>query len=438
MNWQQLTRYFRQLIQLNSADFDSPKSFVIRALQSIYAVGRDLLVSDQIQLRAMGLVYTTLLSIVPLLALSVSVLKSFGVHNQLEPILNNFLEPMGDKGMELSGQIIHFVENMNVAVLGTVGIALLLYTAISLVQKVEGAFNYIWCVNHQRTLAQQFSHYLTVLMIGPVLVVSLVGIVASTMTTHWAQYILSYDTVGFSSWFNAQILPTLIVTAMITSVYMFVPNTKVRLLPALIGGIVAAILWESGGSIFSAFVASSTKYDAIYSGFAIAMMLIIWLFLSWLILLIGANISFYWQNPSSILKVRGQHRPDGFAQQQLGMRIMVLIGQRFHQGIPGCTLEELSKQLETTSSDLIPLIELFEQSNLLIKANTDQENYLPAQSLDAIKLKDIINTIEGRRPRHSKQPDVDHLFSKLEQQRDQILDDQSLRDFIIHASSELQ
>ena len=438
MNWQQLTRYFRQLIQLNSADFDPPKRFVIKALQSIYAVGRDLLVSDQIQLRAMGLVYTTLLSIVPLLALSVSVLKSFGVHNQLEPILNNFLEPMGDKGMELSGQIIHFVENMNVAVLGTVGIALLLYTAISLVQKVEGAFNYIWCVNHRRTLAQQFSHYLTVLMIGPVLVVSLVGIVASTMTTHWAQYILSYDTVGFSSWFNAQVLPTLIVTAMITSVYMFVPNTKVRLLPALIGGIVAAILWESGGSIFSAFVASSTKYDAIYSGFAIAMMLIIWLFLSWLILLIGANISFYWQNPSSILKVRGQRRADGFAQQQLGMRIMVLIGQRFHQGIPGCTLEELSKQLETSSSDLIPLIELFEQSNLLIKANTDQENYLPAQGLDAIKLKDIINIIEGRRPRHSRQPDVDNLFSKLEQQRDQILDDQSLRDFIIRTTPELQ
>ena len=434
MNWRQLTQYSQQLIRFNSADFTPLKRFLTKSLQSTYAVGRDLFVNDQIQLRAMGLVYTTLLSIVPLLALSVSVLKAFGVHNKLEPVLQNFLEPLGEKGAELSSQIINFVENMNVAVLGTLGIALLFYTVLSLVQKVEAAFNYIWCVNHQRTLAQQISHYLTILMVGPVLLVSLVGVIASTMTTNWMQYLLSFDTVGFSAWFSAWVLPTLILTALITSVYMFVPNTKVRFIPAICGGIVAAILWKSGGSIFAAFVEGSSKYDAIYSGFAIAMMLIIWLFLSWLILLIGANISFYWQSPSSVLKIRDQRRPDGFEQQQLGMQIMVLIGRRFYHGHPGCSLEELSRQLVAPSSDLIPLIELFEQSNLLIKANTDQENYLPAQGLDAIKLKDIINTIEGRRPHHSKQSDVEHLFSKLEQQRDQILDDQTLRDFIIRTN----
>lgn len=430
MNWQNITLGFNRLIRLNSSELDQPKRLLVTIMQSGYAIGRDLL-SGQIQLHAMSLVYTTLLSIVPLLALSVSVLKSFGVHNQLEPILQNFLEPMGPKGLELSGQIISFVENMNVAVLGSVGIGLLFYTAISLIQKVEGSFNYIWRVKHRRTLAQQVSHYLSVLMIGPVLLVSLVGVVASTMNTGLMKTLLSFDTLGFTAWFSTYILPTLIVTALITSVYMFVPNTKVRLPTAGVGAFFAAILWQAGGSVFSFFVVSSTKYDAIYSGFAIAMMLMIWLFLSWLILLVGTNLSFYWQNPSSVLKPRDQHDPDGFSQRQLGMKIMVLIAQQYHQGKPGCTLETLVEQLTTSASDLIPLLEIFEQRGMLIKANTDQENYLPGRDIDAIQLKDIIRTIDGEISLNPDQSSVDDLFLKLEQQRNQILGHQSLRDFII-------
>jgi membrane protein len=321
---------------------------------------------------------------------------------------------------------------MNVAVLGSVGIGLLFYTAISLIQKVEDSFNYIWCVKHRRTLAQQVSHYLSVLMVGPVLLVSLVGVVASTMNTSWMKYLLSFDTFGFAAWFSTYILPTLIVTAVITSVYMFVPNTKVRLQTAAIGAFFAAILWKTGGSIFSFFVVSSTKYDAIYSGFAIAMMLMIWLFLSWLILLVGTNLSFYWQNPSSVLKPRNQNVPDGLSKRQLGMKIMVLIGQQYQQGKPGCTLEMLVEQLATSASNLIPLLEIFEQRGMLIKANTDQENYLPARDIGAIQLQDIIGAIDGKISLNPEQSSVDDLFLKLEQQRSQILDNQSLRDFIIN------
>ncbi|MDF1643408.1 MAG: YihY/virulence factor BrkB family protein [Pseudomonadales bacterium] len=431
MNWQNITQGFNRLLRLNSSELDQPKRLFVTILQSGYAITRDLL-HGQIQLHAMSLVYTTLLSIVPLLALSVSVLKSFGVHNQLEPILQNFLEPMGPKGLELSAKIISFVENMNVAVLGSVGIGLLFYTAISLIQKVEDSFNYIWCVKHRRTLAQQVSHYLSVLMVGPVLLVSLVGVVASTMNTSWMKYLLSFDTFGFAAWFSTYILPTLIVTAVITSVYMFVPNTKVRLQTAAIGAFFAAILWKTGGSIFSFFVVSSTKYDAIYSGFAIAMMLMIWLFLSWLILLVGTNLSFYWQNPSSVLKPRNQNVPDGLSKRQLGMKIMVLIGQQYQQGKPGCTLEMLVEQLATSASNLIPLLEIFEQRGMLIKANTDQENYLPARDIGAIQLQDIIGAIDGKISLNPEQSSVDDLFLKLEQQRSQILDNQSLRDFIIN------
>jgi len=431
MNWQQLTANFTHIIQLNSTQVERPTRWLVKMVQSAYAMIRDLL-GGQIQLHAMSLVYTTLLSIVPLLALSVSVLKAFGVHNQLEPVLQNFLEPMGAKGLELSGQIVDFVENMNVAVLGSVGIGLLFYTAISLIQKVEGSFNYIWRVKHRRTVAQQLTHYLSVLMIGPVLLVALVGLVASSMNTSGVVYLLSLDTLGIFSWFSARILPLLIVTAVIAAVYMFIPNTKVQFKSALVGGFFAAVLWKAGGSIFSSFVVGSTKYDAIYSGFAIAMMLMIWLFLSWLILLVGANLSFYWQNPASILRPRDHSTPNNTAQRQLAMEAMVSIAQHFHDDTAGAGLETLTEELSTSSSDLLALLETLEQHQLIVKIGSDQPRYQPAMDIDAIRLRDVLNAVDGKitAEETDELSDIDRLFTELEQQRNQILNQRSLRDFI--------
>jgi membrane protein len=101
----------------------------------LIVLARDI-ASGQLTMRAMSLVYTTLLSIVPLLALSFSVLKAFGVHQQIEPMLANLLEPLGERADQVTGRIIQFIENMNVGVLGSLGLALLLYTAVSLIQKV--------------------------------------------------------------------------------------------------------------------------------------------------------------------------------------------------------------------------------------------------------------------------------------------------------------
>ncbi|MBL4583026.1 MAG: YihY/virulence factor BrkB family protein [Pseudomonadales bacterium] len=429
MNWQQISGYGSDLIKLDASQLTPAKGWLVKTIQCAYAVARDLL-SGQIQLHAMSLVYTALLSIVPLLALSVSVLKSFGVHNQLEPVLLNFLKPMGPKGLELSSQIISFVENMNVAVLGSVGIALLFYTAISLIQKVEGSFNYIWRVKHRRTLAQQLSHYLSVLMVGPVLLASLVGVVASTMNTQWVQYLLSFDTAGILSEFSTRVLPLLAVTALITSVYMFIPNTKVRLYAALPGALFAAVSWKAGGAVFSSFVVSSTQYDAIYSGFAIAMMLMIWLFLSWLILLVGANLSFYWQNPTSIHIARDNKTPAAGSRRQLGLNIMVNVAQHFHDASTDCTLETLAHQMVVPASDVASLIEIFEQHKLLISANTGQQHYVPGRDIDAISIAAIIQAVEGDAAAQAEPSSVDVLLATLEQQRNDTLNGQSLRTLI--------
>ncbi|HLE93238.1 MAG TPA: YhjD/YihY/BrkB family envelope integrity protein, partial [Sulfuricaulis sp.] len=139
---------------------------LVHGARMLYAVGRDL-GEGQLTLRAMSLVYTTLLSLVPLIALSFSVLKGFGVHNQVRPVLLAFLEPLGEKGIQITDQVIGFVNNIKVGVLGALGLGLLIYTVVTLLQKIELAFNFVWRIKRARPLAQRFSQYLSVLMIGP-------------------------------------------------------------------------------------------------------------------------------------------------------------------------------------------------------------------------------------------------------------------------------
>jgi len=136
-----------------------PWTWLYKTGRTAYALIRDI-VSGHLALHAMSLVYTTLLSIVPLLALSFSVLKALGVHQRMEPMLYQFFQPMGPQGVQLAEQILGFVDNMKVGVLGSVGLALLVYTVISLVQKIERSFNMIWRVPDMRSMAQRFSNYL--------------------------------------------------------------------------------------------------------------------------------------------------------------------------------------------------------------------------------------------------------------------------------------
>ena len=114
------------------------------------------LMEGQLSMRAMSLIYTSLLSVVPLLALAFSVLKALGVHNMLEPLLQRLLEPLGpQQSVEISHNVIGFVDNIKVGVLGSVGVGFLLFTVISLIQKVEGSFNFIWRIDQPRGMSQR-------------------------------------------------------------------------------------------------------------------------------------------------------------------------------------------------------------------------------------------------------------------------------------------
>jgi membrane protein len=435
MTWEQLP--FVQTIE--RAIWDPPlnslprgRAALLRFTRLSLVLTRDV-ISGQLTLRAMSLVYTTLLSIVPLLALSFSVLKAFGVHNQVAPALSRLLAPLGPQGDEITGYIIEFVERMNVGVLGSVGFALLLYTAVSLMQKLEESFNFIWHIAEPRSMGERFSRYLSVLLVGPILVFSAFGMTAALTRIDVVQVVLATAPGGWLLTLLGQVIPVLLVISAFTFIYIFVPNTRVRFWPALAGGIVGGVLWHAGGWAFAVFVATSTRYSAIYSGFAILVLFLIWLYLSWLILLFGAAVAFYRQHPEYLLAESGEPRLSNRMRERLALTVMSLIAQHHRDGLPAWTSLQLAQQLNIPGHAMRVVLAALHQTGVLAHTDSDPPGYLPARDLTTLSVRAVLSAVRSAGEDRFLNPSalpvpevVDQVLQRIEQCLDSALGDLSV------------
>ncbi|HNP35183.1 MAG TPA: YihY/virulence factor BrkB family protein [Woeseiaceae bacterium] len=367
-----------------------PGRLLATVMRYLFAVLRDVM-SGQLTLRAMSLVYTTLLSIVPLLAFSFSVLKGLGVHNDLKHRLSVVLEPLGDKGTQITDQVMRLVENVNGSVLGGIGLTFFLYTAISMVQKIEESFNYVWYVSESRSFARRFTEYSLVLLIGPVLIVIALGLLTTLQNDNIMQYLINNNFVGPVLDVFGKLVPYLIVIAVFTFLYMFVPNTNVQFRSALVGGVAGGVMWAVASSAFAAFVSDSTGKQVVYASFAIAIFALIWLYLNWLILLIGAQLAFYFQNPAYLRLGRREPRLSCSMRERLVLNIMFLVGREFREPGEGMTVPRLASALRIPSLTLAPTLASLQASGLLTVS--EQEQILPGREMNRISLNDILAVV---------------------------------------------
>ncbi|WP_297187894.1 YihY/virulence factor BrkB family protein [uncultured Porticoccus sp.] len=360
------------------ADIESmalPQRYGYKFIRFLFVLMREF-ANGQLNLRAMSLVYTTLLSMVPLLAVSFSVLKAFGVHNQIEPLLLNLVQPLGEKGNEIVVNLLGFVENMKVGVLGSVGLALLLYTVVSLIQKVESSFNYVWHAKSTRPFSRRFSDYLSVIMVGPVLMFSAIGMTASLMNSGVVQALVSIEPFGSIMLVVTKLIPFLLIIMAFTFVYMFMPNTRVKFSAALVGAVVGGALWQSTGLVFAEFASSSTKYAAIYSGFAILVLFMIWLYLSWFILLLGSQVAYYVQYPEQI-RLSNQRVPlSGRLREQMALLTIYWIADRFVRHKKPLSIEELCQLLAIPAERVAETVQMLTDRELVVETNDEPSTYV--------------------------------------------------------------
>lgn len=358
----------------------------------LYALVRDL-VSGQLTLRAMSLVYITLLSTVPFLALSFSLIKVFGLHNSLKPQVYRLLEPLGPRGAEITDAVIGAVDKVQGGVLGTVSLAFLIYTAIAMVQRVESSFNYVWQVARPRSLARRLAEYVAVLLIGPVVMTAALGLIASISSDAMVQRILAVEPFGSVLLLAGTVLPYVLVIAVFTFLYRFLPNAPVQLRAAATGGAIAGALWSFVGAVFASILALSGARSAIYSTFAVTIGALIWLYVSWLILLVGAQIAFYVQNPLALRLGRQEPRISSGLRERIALNVMYLIGLAFRNGDPGCTTAAVSTALNIPGLTLGPVIADLEAAGLI--SATQEEALVPGRDLSRITLADVLAAVRS-------------------------------------------
>lgn len=394
----------------------------------------DDLYQGRLNLYAMSLVYTTVLSIVPVLAVSFSVLKAFGVHNQLEPTLLAFLAPLGERGGEITQQIIVFVDNIQVGVLGALGLGFLIYTVISLLQKVEESFNFIWKSRGGRSLSRRFSDYLSVLLVGPVLVFTALGISGAVMGSDAVQWVVAYEPAGTMIAVAGRIVPFLLIVGAFTFIYKVVPFTRVDVRAAFTGALVAALLWQVAGLAFAFFIATSTRYTAIYSGFAIGILAIIWLYLAWLILLVGCRIAFYQQHPEHLWLRDADASMSPRQIEALALRSMVHIGRHFEHGRGAMDVRSLVVATGSTEVMIERVLAGLVASRLLVTVEHAQEAYVPGAPLNRITTEDILKAVRG--DTRSAMPDssidgvVEQVIERFESSMAKDLRQQTLEELV--------
>ena len=281
------------LWQQNTRNFPLWKRFLIRSSQISVAVIRDL-IHGQLSLRAMSLVFTTIIGFFPLLALTFAVLKSLGVHNAMEPTLLTLLQPLGERSNEVTSEILSYVDNLQVELIGITSVGLLLYIVLDMMRKIESSFNYIWAVKRGRSWSSRISEYLFAVIVSPLLLFLSISITSWVNTNFFERFLENLVYGGLIIESMALIASILLMSLAFAFAYSFLPNTRVQFSSAFIAGFVTTIIWKLMGSVFQIVFVQAAR-ESIYLAFATAIAVMFFAYVGWLVALIGSSIAFYHQ-----------------------------------------------------------------------------------------------------------------------------------------------
>jgi membrane protein len=247
--------------------------------------------------------------------------------------------------------------------------------------------------------------------------------------------IASIQPIGVALELAGRIVPFLLSVAAFTFVYVFIPNTKVQIKSAFIGALVAGILWKLVGWVFAEFIVTSTKYAAIYSAFATLIFFMIWLYLSWIILMIGAAVAFYHQHPEYLTFQQGERRLSSFVKDKLALLVMQLVGERFYRREPAWTVEKLALRTNAPMEAMSAVLDALEDGGLLTRTTGDDMAYMPARPLETMPIKDVLDAIHAadekgyiERGDIRSSPTVDSLNENIDEALRNALEGRTVRD----------
>ncbi|RJP59382.1 MAG: YihY/virulence factor BrkB family protein [Candidatus Auribacter fodinae] len=352
---------------------------------------------DNCYFHASALTFYTLLSIVPVIAMLFGIARGFGFEKVLEKNLQEQLAGHEEVTERLLGFANALLQNTKSGVIVGVGIALLLWTVIKLFGHIELSFNEIWGIKKSRSFLRKMTDYLSMMLIAPIFLVA-----SSSMTVMLSSQVATMEKKIYLlnnplTHLMLKSIPMVTMGILFWLVYMFIPNTKVRVVPALIGGFISGIIYQCVQFAYVNFQVFTSKYNAIYGSFAAIPLFLAWLQLSWVVVLFGAEIAFAIQNVDTYEFEGESQNVSQSTKKMLAIHIMKVVIDRFRSGSTPVTSQELS-QIMDIPVRLIRLI-IFDlvEARLLSEVRTTSEKesaYQPACSESKITIQLVLDKMD--------------------------------------------
>ena len=384
--------------RIRLADLPFGQSFLIKQLRIILLAFRGYL-EDRCLLRASSLTFYTLLSIVPVVAMFFGVAKGFGFERRLEREL--FERFPGQE--EVLGQVINFanslLEETQGGLIAGIGMLVLFWSVLKVLGHIEMAFNDIWEIKKQRSWVRKFTDYLSIIPISPILVLmsGSVTVFITSQVTQITQKVALLGAISPLIFSLLKLTPYVLIWVLFTILYIIMPNTKVNFKAGLLGGVVAGTLYQIAQGAYISFQIGAARYNAIYGSFAALPLFLMWVQISWWIVLFGAELSYANQNVDTY-----EYEPDFFKvspsfKKLLTLQIAHSLIKKFEKGDKPLSDSQISARLEMpirlVHSILYDLIE----SGLVSETTTKDDKqlaYQPACDINKLTIQYVLAALE--------------------------------------------
>ncbi|MFN0066677.1 MAG: YhjD/YihY/BrkB family envelope integrity protein, partial [Limisphaerales bacterium] len=376
--------------------------------------------------RASALAYSSLLAFIPLLAvvlgISTSVLK--GDADRLRGWIDDAIvqvAPQLKDSAEFGGTLDTFMEKVDEMIarvhsgtLGTTGMLALLAIILFMLARIEETFNDIWGVARGRSWPARVLNYWGAITLGPILAVTALGLTTSLNLRATQDFVGQLPILGTTL---LKLLPVPLLAITCGLFYFMMPNTKVKWQAALVGGLVAGLLWHLNNTLGVLFVSQATRNSAIYGSLGIIPIFMVGLYFFWMLLLFGAQVAYTYQHRHGYLLARRAGRVHQQGRELVALRLLATAGLAFAQGRPAPTLGRLAAGLGLPAPLLAPLLETLVKNRLLTEAAGPETGYLPARPLAAITVGDVLHALRvglGEAVTGGDGPDREAVLAALE------------------------
>ena len=347
--------------------------------------------TDRGLMMASALTFSTLLALIPLLVIVFTFFSLLGgadwVDTNIRPLIFNLLAT--GSGEKLSQSLSDFVRNARLGTIGSLGFIFMIVTALALLNTIESAFNQVWSIAESRSLLKKLRDYWSAMTIAPILIVVSLFLTTSLGKIPLVHTILEQSAVDY---LLTSVTPLLLQWLAFYLFFLMIPNTMVRASSAAIGSLVGSVLWEIAKAGYLSYIANAVKYNVIYGSLAFLPIFMIWIYLTWVVILVGVEISYAHQN---FVSLRGQKRKIGlsYSQRELaGLMVMVEVARRFIDGEDPTTVYELSHRLKLPAEHLRTVIQHFRDRKLLSDGDDDYP-LVVTQDLDRISVQSMVDAI---------------------------------------------